>query len=86
MSGYGVWERRSGGCKIWENKFMVKELKEVLTKVEALNENEQRLIAELLAQEIAWDKTLNDSQEFLSSLADEAIQAHKEGKTAKTDW
>jgi hypothetical protein len=65
---------------------MVKELKEVLTKVEALNENEQRLIAELLAQEIAWDKTLNDSQEFLSSLADEAIQAHKEGKTAKTDW
>jgi aspartate/glutamate racemase len=65
---------------------MVQELKEILTRVEALDDNEQRQIANLIAQEIAWDNTLKESQDFLSKLAEEAIQAHKEGNTSKTDW
>ena len=52
---------------------MVQELQAVLSEVEALNEEDQRILAKLLAQEIAWDKTLEESQDFLGSLADEAL-------------
>ena len=65
---------------------MVQELKEILTKVEALTDDEQRQIAKLLKQEMAWDKTLQNSQDLLSNLADEAIRDLKTGKTTQTDW
>jgi aspartate/glutamate racemase len=65
---------------------MVQELKEVLSKVEQLKDDEQREIAKLLQQEVSWDDSLNESQDLLSQLADEAIQEHKAGKTTKTDW
>jgi hypothetical protein len=65
---------------------MVQELKEVLSKVEQLKDDEQREIAKLLQQEVSWDDSLNESQDLLSQLADEAIQEHKAGKTTQTDW
>jgi aspartate/glutamate racemase len=65
---------------------MVQELKEVLSKVEQLKDDEQREIAKLLQQEVSWDDSLNESQDLLSQLADEAIQDHKAGRTTKTDW
>lgn len=65
---------------------MVQELQAVLSKVETLKEEEQRMIAKLLEQEIAWENTLKESHDFLSNLADEALQMHKTGKTIQTDW
>jgi hypothetical protein len=65
---------------------MVKELKEVLTKVEQLPENEQRIIARMLNEEMLWDATLENSQDLLAKLAEEAIREHKAGKTKSTEW
>lgn len=65
---------------------MVQELQAVLSKVETLKEEEQRMIAKLLEQEIAWENTLKESQDFLSNLADEALQMHNNGKTIQSDW
>lgn len=65
---------------------MVTELKEVLIKVEQLPEDEQRIIARMLNEEIRWDETLHNSQDSLAKLAEEAIKEHKSGKTKSTDW
>jgi hypothetical protein len=65
---------------------MVTELKEVLTRVEQLPENEQCIIARMLNEEMQWDATLDNSQDLLSTLAEEGIREHKSGKTKPTDW
>lgn len=65
---------------------MVQELKEVISRVEQLEENEQRQIAKLLQEEMAWDASFKNSQDALSKLADEALQDFKAGKTSSTDW
>lgn len=65
---------------------MILELKEVIAKVEQLNDEEQRQIAKMLDEEIRWDATLNNSKEQLSKLAHEALNEHKSGKTQKNDW
>ncbi len=38
---------------------MISELKEVLEKVEQLNDNEQKSIAKLINEELKWENTLN---------------------------
>ena len=65
---------------------MVTELKEVLLKLEKLNDEEQMKIAKLLQDELAWQKSLDNSQEQLSQLANEAIGEYKSGKTKQSDW
>lgn len=65
---------------------MVTELKEVLQKVEQLKEDEQRAIANLLQQEIAWEASFEVSQEQLNKLANEALHEYRSGKTKQTDW
>lgn len=65
---------------------MITELKEVLTRVEQLPEDEQRIIARMLNEEMQWDATLENSQDLLAKLAEEAIKEHKSGKTKTTDW
>ena len=65
---------------------MVVELKEVLHKVEQLNSDQQKLIAKLINDELQWGHTLNNTQDNLATLAKEAIQEYKSGKTKQEDW
>ncbi len=65
---------------------MVAELKEVISKVEQLQDEEQKQIAKLLEDEIQWDTTFQKTQDQLSNLAEEALQEFKAGKTKKEDW
>ena len=65
---------------------MVRELKEVISTIEKLKDDEQRQIAKMLTDEISWDATLQNSQEKLGNLAGEALNEYKTGKTQQTDW
>ncbi len=65
---------------------MITELKEVISKVEQLKDEEQRQIAKMLNDEINWEATLQNSQEKLNSLAQEAINEYKNHRTEQTDW
>lgn len=64
---------------------MVAELKEVIAKVERLNNSEQKQIAKMLEGEINWGATLQRSKKQLVKLAEEALDEHKNGLTQK-DW
>lgn len=65
---------------------MVTELKAVISTIEKLKDDEQRQIAKMLIQEISWDNELQNSQDKLSSLAQEALAEYKANKTQQTDW
>jgi len=66
---------------------MVAELKKkVISTIEKLEDDEQRQIAKMLSDEISWDVTLQNSQEKLGNLAEEALNEYKTGKTQQTDW
>ena len=65
---------------------MVAELKEVISKIEKLKDEEQREIAKMLNDEMNWDTTLPNSQEKLNNLAQEALNEYKSGKTQQTGW
>ena len=56
---------------------MVAELKEVISKVEQLDDEEQKRIAKLLEEEINWDNSLQNGQEQLSKLPQEAFNEQK---------
>lgn len=65
---------------------MVTELKEVLQKIEQLDNDEQVSIAKMIHEELEWETTLTNTQEKLSRLAKEAIEEYKSGRTKKQDW
>lgn len=65
---------------------MVTELKKVIQKAEQLNSEEQKSIAKMIDDELQWENTLNDTQDKLASLAEEAIKEYQAGKTKKEDW
>ncbi len=65
---------------------MVAELKEVISKVEKLQDDEQKQLAKLLEEEIEWNTTFEKTQNQLSNLAQEAIAEYKAGETRKEDW
>lgn len=60
---------------------MVTELKKAIEKAEKLSDKEQQAIAQLIVDEISWDQTLKESEKQLSSLAQEAMDEYKKGKT-----
>ena len=65
---------------------MVAELKEVILKVEQLEDEEQKQIAKLLEDEIQWSTTFQKTQNQLSNLAQEALDEYKIGKAKNHDW
>jgi K+/H+ antiporter YhaU regulatory subunit KhtT len=65
---------------------MVAELKEVISKVEQLDNKEQKQIAKLLEDEMKWESTLKNTQSQLGNLAQEALSENKAGKTRQGDW
>jgi hypothetical protein len=52
---------------------MITELKEVIQKVEQLNDEEQRIIAKMLEDDLQWDSTLRRTHDKLAQLAKEAL-------------
>jgi hypothetical protein len=60
---------------------MISELKKAVEKAEKLSEKEQKVIAQLIVDEINWDKSLTDSSSTLDSLSSEALEEYKKGKT-----
>lgn len=65
---------------------MIAELKEVLSTIEQLKDEDQKQIVKLLKDELSWNTTLRNSQEKLEDLAKEALHKYKAGKTQQTDW
>ena len=65
---------------------MIAELKNVIEKVEQLNNKEQKQIAKMLEAEIKWDDTLQNSKVQLTKLAKEALIEHKNSQTQQNDW
>lgn len=60
---------------------MTTALKNIFSKIDALPAKEQDAIAGLLAEELAWQKSYAKSQHQLSSLAAEALEEYRKGKT-----
>ncbi|MGZ3975677.1 MAG: hypothetical protein ACXVMI_15510 [Flavisolibacter sp.] len=59
---------------------LTKELKEAKTKLEQLQDEEQKAIAKLLEEELQWSKTFQSSQTQLSNLANEALDEYRRNK------
>ena len=60
---------------------MISELKEVIKKVEQLNDEEQRKIAKMLNDELRFDTTLHNTQDKLTKLAKEANDKYQTENT-----
>jgi hypothetical protein len=60
---------------------MTASLKKVLTRINRLSTKEQNAIAEMLSNELNWEKSFKESPSELSQLASEAIAEYKSGKT-----
>lgn len=60
---------------------MISELKKAVEKAEKLSEKEQKIIAQLIIDEINWDKSLTESSSTLDNLSSEALEEYKKGRT-----
>ena len=57
-----------------------------MNKAGRLPEKQQKLIAELVLNEIEWDQAFQATPEKLSTLAKEALHDYKTGKTKPMDF
>jgi hypothetical protein len=60
---------------------MISELRKALKKAEKLPKEKQKVIAEIILDEIQWDLSFQDSQQKLMVLAEEALVEYKTKKT-----
>ena len=60
---------------------MTTALKNVLARINKMPAAEQNAIAELLREELEWQKSFKSSQKELEWLAAEALEEYKKGKT-----
>ena len=65
---------------------MVKELENAMKKAGQLPESEQQAIANLILSEIEWENSFAKSKDKLSSLANEALEEYKKGKSKPLDF
>ena len=65
---------------------MTDELKKAVQRAEKLSDEQQKLIAEFILDEIEWDIAFQSSSEKLSTLAKEALCQYKTGKTKPMDF
>jgi hypothetical protein len=56
-------------------------LKKIISRLTRLPAREQNAIAGLLEEEVAWQKSFSKSQKQLETLAFEALNEYKKGKT-----
>ena len=60
---------------------MTVSLKKVINRLSKLSTKEQNTFADLLSNELNWKKAFQESQHELGTLAEEALQEYKSGKT-----
>lgn len=65
---------------------MVDELKRALDKAKQLPESQQKALAELILNEIEWNRSFLSSPEKLSVLAQEALTEYKDNKTKPLEF
>lgn len=70
----------------FKKKIMVSELKEVISTIKQLKDEEQRQLAKMLTDEINWDLTFKNSKKELEKLAQEALNEYKKGDAQQIDW
>lgn len=68
---------------------MTKLLEKVFKEVSKLPEVDQNEIAKWLIKELEverkWEQAFGESEDILDQLADEALEAHRQGKTTSLD-
>ena len=57
-----------------------------MEKAEHLPDSEQQALAQLILSEIEWENSFANSQGKLSSLANEALEEYKKGKSKPMDF
>jgi len=65
---------------------MTKLLESAIQQLNNLPESQQDEIAHAILDELSWDKTLHNSSNTLLSLANEALEEYKKGKTKPMDF
>lgn len=60
---------------------MTTALKKILSQIDHLPKEEQNIIANMLKEELEWQKSYAKSQKSLSTLASEALSEYSKGKT-----
>jgi len=69
---------------------MTKLLEQAFTEVSQLPDTEQNVMAKWMLLELAaekkWEHAFAESEDILDMLADEALQANKQGKTKPFDF
>ena len=64
---------------------MIVSLKKVMAKAEKLPAKEQKVIAQLIEDELSWDKKIRGTEDQLSKMAEEALEEYRKGKTKPLD-
>lgn len=65
---------------------MINEVKRAVDAIEKLPRDQQIEIAQLIQDELSWDKAFQNNQKELSTLANEALREYKDGKTSDQKW
>jgi hypothetical protein len=60
---------------------MVSELKQAVKQAEKLSSKDQKAVANIILDELAWNQSFSASQKQLSKLAEEALTEYKKGTT-----
>ncbi len=60
---------------------MVSELKNAVKKADQLSSKDQKAVANIILDELAWNQSFSFSQPQLSKLAEEALVEYKKGAT-----
>lgn len=64
---------------------LTKKFSNLIKEIELLKSSEQDNLVDLITDELKWTKSFENSQDFISDLADEALKEHREGKTIDMD-
>ncbi|HLF63493.1 MAG TPA: hypothetical protein VI603_07065 [Saprospiraceae bacterium] len=65
---------------------MIDQVKKAIHQIEQLPREKQIEIAQLIQDELNWDNTLQQTQNELSNLAQEALKEYKAGNTSEKSW
>ena len=65
---------------------MIDPVKKAFQEIEKLPKKEQIEFAQLIQDELTWDKTFQQNQDKLSQLANEALTEYKKGNVSHKNW
>jgi len=65
---------------------MIDPVKKAFQEIEKLPKKKQLELAQLIQDELSWDKTFQQNQDKLSQLAKEALTEYKKGNVSDKNW